>query len=149
MQIALLGLFVNPIIRRTRLVKRKQPNSKGISSSVRLLKRVKKAIGLTAMCLVSDILAAILTIFTPPSNTNNFTYFYNINLLVNLSAVIGCFDNWPHTICPWSRKKYNRTGPNNRVTRSVRTSTEHSLQPPPKSEDSSVGRGGFSVTRIR
>ena len=103
MQITLLGLFVNPIINRM-LIRGQTPSKPSLqrNSSNKLLRRVKRAFVLTLMCLSSDILAATVTVLTFRLNANNLILSYNVNMFINLLAIVGCFDNWAVLLWPWT-----------------------------------------------
>ena len=107
MQVSLLGLFVNPIINRTRV--RRQNSSKlrptNSSSSNKLLRRVKRASVLSVMCLISDVLSASVTILTYRTDSNNLVLTYNMNLMINLLAIVAFFDNWTTLFWPWVKNK--------------------------------------------
>ena len=109
MQIALLSLFLNPILRRTQLMKRNSRKSSvnsnsAVTPTVRLLQRVKKAVVLTLTCLASDVFAASLTLLIYQPDANNYVFMYNVNFMINLFAIIGCFDNWSFMLWPWTEK---------------------------------------------
>ena len=108
MQIALLGLFINPMFNRLLILnqnKRKKTGSVRKNSVSRLMSRIRRAVILTFVCLISDILSGISVILLFRLNTNNFSFPYNINLIVNLLAVIGCFDNWKSIMWPWAENE--------------------------------------------
>ena len=98
MQIALLGLFIKPIIHRA-LIRHKR----NIFKANKLLNRVKKAIALTMICLLSDIVAAVVTLFIFRSSSNYSVMAYHINLVINMLATIACFDDWATMLWPWGR----------------------------------------------
>ena len=98
MQIALLGLFIFPIIKRTLW------RSKEVNQHVVLLQRVKKAIIITAVCLITDILSALITGFTATSNVISFFGIYSINLFINQLATVACFDHWKLLLWPWKHE---------------------------------------------
>ena len=91
MQITLLALFIKPILNRMTLKGHETRRSKSFS---RLLKRLKRAVALTGLCLLSDIVSGVCVILFFKPKSNNYTFPYNINVAVNLFAVIGCFDYW-------------------------------------------------------
>ena len=97
MQIALLGLFIFPIIKRTLW------RSKEANQNLLLFKRVKKAIIITAVCLISDILSAFITWATATPNVTSFLGIYSINLFINHLATVACFDHWKLLLLPWKR----------------------------------------------
>ena len=97
MQIALLGLFIFPIIKRTLW------RSKDANQHLLLLQRVKKAIIITVVCLISDILSALITWSTTRPNVTSFFGIYSINLLINHLATVACFDHWKLMLWPWKQ----------------------------------------------
>ena len=94
MQIALLGLFIYPIIKRTLW------RSNDVNRNLILLQRVRKATIITTVCLVSDILSAALI----QSVSYRFLNIYHLNLLINHLATIACFDYWKQMLWPWNCK---------------------------------------------
>jgi len=117
MQLALLGLFINPMFNRLLILsqsKRKKQGSSRKSSISRLMSRVKRAVIITTICLISDVVSGISVILLFRLNTNNFTFPYNINLVVNLFGVIGCFDNWKNIVWPLAEKESQREGSSKR-----------------------------------
>ena len=103
MQIALLGLFIFPIIKRT-LWRNEEANRNSI-----LLQRVKKAIIITAVCLVSDILTAGITWSLTRMNATSFFSIYGINLVINHMATVACFDQWKLMLWPWKCNRKNNS----------------------------------------
>ena len=101
MQIALLGLFIFPIIRRT-LWRTLEENRNSV-----LLQRVRKAIIITVVCLASDILSAIFTQTLTRPHETGFNATYSINLLINHLATVACFDYWKLMLWPWKHYPSN------------------------------------------
>ena len=99
MQIALLALFVYPILKRT-LWKDQQKNNRNTS----LMRRVKKAIYLASVCLGTDIFSVVVLVLVYQENTNSAIFMYSVNLVINHLATIACFDNWKKMLWPWSVK---------------------------------------------
>ncbi|CAK8683644.1 unnamed protein product [Clavelina lepadiformis] len=105
MQVFLLGLFVYPIIKRTSIVahlKAKKGGFESKSSQKRLHARMKRAMILTCICLISDVISAAITVVLYRRSTNNSIIPYHLNLVVNLFATVGCFDNWREMLWPWN-----------------------------------------------
>ena len=94
MEISLLGLFIYPLLNRERW--RKKNIKKSNSTSI-LLMRVKKATALTLITALSDIVAFVLSFVVEDGITSAV---FNLNMLVNLLAAIGCFDHWRSLVCP-------------------------------------------------
>ena len=92
MQVVLLGLFIYPIITKATLLTSKN------SQTSKLVKRVKKAVILTVVCLVSDILAFVLTV-------NKVMNIYNVDLMINVFVTVFCFDNWRTMLFPRKAKR--------------------------------------------
>ena len=93
MQVSLLGLFIYPIITKAPLHTSKN------SQTSKLIKRVKKAVILTVVCLVSDTLAFVLSsYFDIPIDV------YNADLVINIFVTIFCFDNWRTMLFPRKAK---------------------------------------------
>ena len=99
MQIALLALFIHPILKRT-LWQDQQKNDRNTS----LMRRVKKAIVLTSVCLGTDIFSVVVLVLIYQENTNSAVFMYSVNLVINHLATIACFDNWKKMLWPWSVK---------------------------------------------
>ena len=105
MQIALLGLFIFPIIKRTLW------GNEEMSRHSMLLQRVKKAIIITIICLISDILSASVTWFLQRPNVTSLFVLYSLNLTINHLATVACFDNWKLMILPWNFKPNDKNRP--------------------------------------
>ena len=99
MQIVLLTLFIYPILKRT-LWKGKLNSDRNIC----LLRRVKKAVILTSVCLGSDIAAVVATVLLLQKDASSVTFVYGVNLVVNLLVTIACFDHWKKLLLPWHAK---------------------------------------------
>ena len=95
MQVALLGLFIYPIITITAL------NTSKNSQTSKLVKRVKKAVILSIVCLVSDTLAFVLRFYASIG-----VDVYNIDLVINVFVTIFCFDNWRTMLFPRKVERY-------------------------------------------
>ena len=94
MEISLLGLFISPLLKQESWRKKNIKKSK--STSI-LLMRVKKATKLTLITALSDIVAFVLSFVVNGAIT---TAVFNLNMLVNLLAVIGCYDHWKSLVFP-------------------------------------------------
>jgi len=105
MQIALLVLFVYPICKRSSW--NSQPSS---DRNFRLRKKVKKAVFLTSICLGTDLVTLLLVLLIYEENATRGIFAYNLNLVINHLAVIGCFDYWKELLWPWY-KTHNATSP--------------------------------------
>ena len=102
MQIALLALFLYPILKKTSWQNQKT------SRNSDLMKRVKKAVALTCTCLISDILFTAITVVLHTYNTSGIFATFSINLVVNQLVTVGCFDNWQLLLWPWKLRSKNR-----------------------------------------
>ena len=102
MQIILLVLFLFPIVKRiSGWNHRNNPNHHNYG----LLRRVKKAVILTSISLVSDVLLSfIVTTFFYAENSNNAIFLVSLNLVINHLVTIVCFDNWKKLLWPWNSK---------------------------------------------
>ena len=98
MQIALLSLFIYPILKRN--LWRSHQQNQGYS---RLMKRVKKAVILESICLGTDILSVVVLFLLYEENATQAIFMYSLNLVVNHLVVIGCFDCWKKLLWPWYR----------------------------------------------
>ena len=98
LQIVLLGLFIYPIAKKTSWLGRNM-----IGNS--LLNRAKKAVVLTAICLSSDILSAVLVAVLNNHYVDTAFFVYNLNLLVNYFVTIACFDHWKALLWPWGKQR--------------------------------------------
>ena len=99
MQVALLGLFLYPMLKQTTW-----HNNKEESRSLALRKRVIKAIILASICLVSDILALIIYVVLDEGDSSRAGFMFGFNLLIDLVATIACFDHWKKLLWPWNIK---------------------------------------------
>ena len=95
MQIALLGLFIFPIIKRTSW------RSKDANRNLNLLQRVKKATIITTACIISDILSTVISWAMIRRNITSFSSIYSLNLVINQLATVACFDHWQLMLWPW------------------------------------------------
>ena len=104
MEVILLGLFIHP------LYKRNFWSSETHNQKAHLQNKIKKAVILSIICLVSDIvLPLFIKVLLTPEGDMVFT-FYNINLVVNHLAIVGCFYQWKMIFFPWkSNKKKEQT----------------------------------------
>ena len=94
MQVSLLSLFIYPILKRARW--RDQQNNPN------LMRRVKKAVVFSSICLVTDIATIVVySIFTTECVINRAIWVYGMNLLINHLITIGCFDHWKKLLWPW------------------------------------------------
>ena len=98
MQLVLLGLFVYPLLKQASW--RKDNN---VNNSF-LLVRVKRAVALTSISLLSDIIAFLL----PAVLDYGLTTVYNINLIINNLVVIGYFDCWKTILLPCKKQLANQ-----------------------------------------
>ena len=96
MQLTLLSLFVFPLLRQNSW---RRKNNVGDSA---LFYRVKKAMFLTLLSLITDVATLILSF---NFDSVAIVAFYNINLFTNNLVVIGCFDDWKAMTWPFCNKK--------------------------------------------
>ena len=99
MQIALLWLFVNPLLKR-----RLWRDTQQAERSCRLMQRVKKAIVLASICIGTDIFTSAANFFLYEEHANRVVFPYSVNLIINCSVAIACFDCWKHILWPWKMK---------------------------------------------
>ena len=97
MQVVLLGLFIYPILKRS--LWRGHQSTDGNSP---LMRRVKKAVALAAICFLTDVLSVVATIVLFEDNTNSPIFMYSVNLTINQFATIACFDYWKKLLWPWN-----------------------------------------------
>ena len=108
MQMSLLGLFIYPILKQASWQNKlfgKGKKEKKITTNNSTLRRVKKAVILASVCVITDILTAfaVLQVF---ANNANTALMYEINLLINQLATIACFDYWKKLLWPWNRRGF-------------------------------------------
>jgi len=72
MQIALLGLFIYPILKRSLW---QGQESNGNSN---LMRRVKKAIILASVCFGTDIFSVVVLVLISEENTNTAIFMYSV-----------------------------------------------------------------------
>ena len=97
MQISMLGLFIYPILKQARW--RDEQNNPN------LMRRVKKAVVFTSICIGTDIAAIVVyRFFATECVANSAIWVYSINLLINHLITIGCFDHWKELLWPWNVK---------------------------------------------
>ena len=99
MQIALLMLFINPLLKRPMW-----KNAQQLKRSCRLIRRVKKAIVLALICIGTDILAFSINLLLFEKHSNRVSFPYSVNLFIHCSVVIACFDCWKQILWPWKSK---------------------------------------------
>ena len=93
-----LLLFICPIIK----LRSQQSREVQQSDQTDCLKRkMIKAICLAAFCWVTDIVTCLLLIFVLPA-----FYVIDINVIINLLAIIACFDCWKKLLWPWNTKSH-------------------------------------------
>ena len=98
-QIFLLGMFIYPILKRTVWLSQQHTNG-----SLCLIKRVKKALILASICLITDLLLIVATKYTFIKNQTSGIYAYSLNFTVNHLVTIACFDHWKNLLWPWNLK---------------------------------------------
>ena len=96
MQISLLGLFVYPLLKQATWNK----NQQGMQSN-RTLQKVKKAVILASVSLVTDICSLVSLALVYGKNTNNPSLLYDVNLAINHLVTIACFSFWRKLFWPW------------------------------------------------
>ena len=99
MQIALLWLFVNPLLKR-----RLWRDTQQAERSCCLMQRVKKAIVLASICIFIDVCAFSANYLLYEEHANRVVFPYSVNLVVNCSVAIACFDCWKQIPRPWKMK---------------------------------------------
>ena len=101
MQIGLLCLFIFPICKKLSW------NVDTSSQNIILFQRVKKAIILALICLVSDIISAVLEFVFTREDENDLAFFYPVNIIINHVATIMCFDYWKTLLWPWKKNCFH------------------------------------------
>ena len=99
MQTSLLGLFVYPLLKQSSWYK----NQQGMQNH-RMLLLVKKAVVLASVCLVTDIFTVIYFTLMFDANSNNPSFIYTLNLVINHLLTIPCFGVWKKLLWPWRLK---------------------------------------------
>ena len=102
MQFALLWLFVNPLLKR-RLWRKVQQSER----SCDLVRRIKKAIILAAICVCTDIFAFAVNLLLFEEHANRAIFPFSVNLMINCLAAIACFNYWRQILWPWKIKSQN------------------------------------------
>ena len=97
LDLLLLSLFIFPLIKYQSWRKNNKIN--GLHSTSTLNKTVKKVTLLSVIASVSDILVVLIV---PIFQISYFIYIalFNLTMLINLFAAIGCFDDWKSILCP-------------------------------------------------
>ena len=97
MELLLLCLFIFPL--KKYQTWRKNNNINEVNSSSSLNKTVKKVITLSLIASISDIFVVLLACL---SNISPFIIaaLFNLTMLINLFAAIGCFNDWKSIFCP-------------------------------------------------
>ena len=101
MQLCLLGLFIYPMPKRNVWLK----TQNDVQNKV-LMRRVKKALIMSSLCLGTDILSGVILAILHEENTNTPIFSYSVNLVINHLATIAWFDNWKQMLWPWNVKRY-------------------------------------------
>ena len=96
MQTLLLGLFVYPLLKQSSWYK----NQQGIQNH-RMLLLVKKAVVLASVCLVTDIFTMVSFNLVFNANSNNPSFIYILNQIINQLVTIACFGFWKKLLWPW------------------------------------------------
>ena len=94
MHIILLALFVYPISKRQKLLRRDRATSN-------VFKRVTKAIIFAVIFLFSDFFTVVVVLGISVSTGFEISLFFNINLTIHLFLVIASFDRWRKMLFPW------------------------------------------------
>ena len=101
-QVGLLGLFIYPVLKHT--FRHTTSRKKNGLRSIRLLRRVKKAVVLTILCLISDIASLGITYAFYKFSAHTVFHTYSVNLVINQFVTILCFDHWKTILFPWKSK---------------------------------------------
>ena len=99
MQTLLLGLFVYPLLKQSSWYK----NQQGMQNYP-ILHLVKKAVVLASVCLVTDIFTVVSFTLIFDTNSNNSSFIYALNLIINHLVTIACFGFWKKLLWPWRLK---------------------------------------------
>ena len=97
-QVILLGLLLNPILaHRSNLIK--LPNDTASKSRItknnRVMRAAKAACLCTLVCIISDLLAALLVSFILTETRSSFrNLVYDFGLVVNVISIVFCFENY-------------------------------------------------------
>ena len=104
MQLSLLGLFIYPMPKRNLWIKTQ--NDEGNVRNKILMRRVKKALMLSSVCLGTDIFSGVIAAVLYQENSNSALFPYNVNLIINHLATIVWFANWKQMLWPWNVERY-------------------------------------------
>ena len=99
MQILVLSLFIYPLLKQTSW----KLNQQG-KQNHHMLRVVKKAVVLTSVSLVTDICTLLSLRLVVSDDSNNPTFLYDVNLVINHLVTIACFGFWRKLLWPWSIK---------------------------------------------
>ena len=69
---------------------------------LRMHRRIERAMTSTLVCLLSDILAAVLNVVVYNETTVFMMSLYSANLCIHTFVAVGCFDNWWKRLKVWN-----------------------------------------------
>ena len=98
MQLALLGLFIYPLLKQSSWHK----NEQGMQNH-RMLQLVRKSVILASVSIITDIITAVSVNVFFDNDTNNPTFVHNLNLIINYLITIRIFSFWKKLFWPWSK----------------------------------------------
>ena len=96
MQISLLGLFMYPLLKQSSW----NTNRQGMQNH-RMLRLIKKSVILASVCLVTDIFIVVSFNLVFDTDSNNPSFIYALNLVINHLVIIVCFGFWKKLVWPW------------------------------------------------
>ena len=96
MQTLLLGLFVYPLLKQSSWYKNQQGQK-----NHRMLHLVKKAVVLASVCLVTDIFTVVYYTLVFDASSDNPSFIYTLNIIINQLVTIACFGFWKKLLWPW------------------------------------------------
>ena len=100
MQLALLGLFIYPLLKQSSWHK----NEQGMQNH-RMLQLVRKSVILASVSVITDVITAVSVNVFFDNDTNNPTIVHSLNLVINYLIAIGIFSYWKKLFWPWSKTK--------------------------------------------
>ncbi|XP_077970771.1 uncharacterized protein LOC144425186 [Styela clava] len=106
-QTLLLALFLYPLVHHRQIIKNAQSGYQ-LADTVKPV--IKRVFLVTLACVISDVIAALVTIST--STVLMSSILYDINLLVNMFGICLSFADWKNRLFPWSISKTKKSEPN-------------------------------------
>nr|XP_039249761.1 uncharacterized protein LOC120327521 [Styela clava] len=106
-QTLLLALFLYPLVRHRQILKNVRREDQ-LTDTVKPV--IKRVFLVTLACVISDVIAVLVTLATSTILISNI--LYDINLLVNMFGICLSFADWKNRLFPWSISKTKKSEPN-------------------------------------